>query len=348
MKITAELETWRHTLKSWQFSRTEQLAFLEDLTALVVDGVSVNQAVAAIATIQQGVMHEVAVFIVETIACGRSLADGLKPWFPAFVVELIRAGENAGTLKVALQAALSSLAEQQNQWLVLVTALAYPLLVVVLALTMIVFVKRSVLESFALIRPVSFWPPVGHDLYFMAIWIENAWPVVLATVVFFGLSLFYALPAWVGKSRCLFDSLPLFSDYRALLAARVMYTLGLLTTHGVVIKKALQIMQLQAQPYLAWHLLQMEHRLSGGEDNIAAVLETELIFPADLLRLQVVATGRGFEKALLSLGLQARRRAQQRTTKMGKLTGGLLLILAAGLAIFIVYGIYSVGSSVAG
>ena len=125
-----------------------------------------------------------------------------------------------------------------------------------------------------------------------------------------------------------------------------METLGLLLTNGIVLKRALALMQHQASPYLKWHLLLMEFRLSGGRDNIADVLETGLINPSTILRLKVIAKGKGFEQALVRLGRLTGEQNMKRISVVAKIAGGVLLTCGAAFAGFIIFAVYSVGSFV--
>ena len=67
----------------------------------------------------------------------------------------------------------------------------------------------------------------------------------------------------------------------------------------------------------------------------------------DAIRLRVVAKSKGFEHALISLGRQANRRVSNAIILSGKISGGLLMVFGAFMAVSIVFGIYSVGSNIA-
>src|SRR6185312_11377815 len=94
-----------------------------------------------------------------------------------------------------------------------------------------------------------------------------------------------------------------FSLYRELAGAQVMETLGLLIANGVVFKNAIKVMQYQANPYIASHLVTMEHLMAMGKGNIADVLTTGLIDEKNILRLRVMAEVKGFEHGLIRMGV---------------------------------------------
>ncbi len=332
---------------SLQFTHKQQQAFLEDLHSLVKDGVSVTQAIETIRTISTHATQKIATRIAEHIAQGKLLADGMQGFFSRAIIEIIRAGENSGTLDSTLESATQTFSQRSSAITSLIHAILYPLTVVCLALGVTVFIKNSVLNSFAKIKPITQWSSMGQSLFYLAEITQDGWWLILLIILGIIFLIAKMLRHYTHDSRHTIDTLPLFSLYRNVVAARLMETLGLLMRNGVILKKALQILQLDASPYLSWHLLMMELRLSGGTDNIADVLDTQLIQKNDLVRLRVVAKGKGFERALISLGRQANERNGKTIALMGKICGALLLALGAFIAATLIFGIYTVGSTIA-
>ncbi|MBS0349619.1 MAG: type II secretion system F family protein [Proteobacteria bacterium] len=328
-----------------QFTRKYQQAFLEDLASLIEDGVPASQAIDVIISVSAGITKKVAESISVSIAKGQSLADGMQFWFSRAVVEMIRVGETNGALPQTLRAAATTYTQYVSTLNAFLTSVLYPLSVVILALAVTAFIKNSVLQSFIEIKPLSSWPAVGKNLYQMGAFIQAAWWLILLTVIFLIVIINNVLKNVTGHMRQWIDDLPLISLYRAAVAARFMETLGLLVANGVVVRQALSTMQYDATPYLSWHLLQMEYHLSGGQENMGDVLDTNLISWGDLMRLRVVAKGKGFDQALISLGRQARERTAKKIDRAGKIIGALFLLIGAGIAMTIVFGIYNVGST---
>jgi len=336
--------------KSWdkfQFGRRQQLAFLEDITNLVDDGVPVNQAIETIAQIAEGVNRKVALSIAVGISSGQSFADSMQEWFARPIIEVIRAGETAGSLSQALKAAIQSYGEHSSAVTSLITALLYPITVLGLASIVLVFVKDSVLSNFLRIRPISVWPPIGQTLYSLANFVQHWWWLVIVMIVIVFIAISRMLATFTGTSRKIIDQIPVLALYREIAAARLMENLGLLLTNGVLLRRAIQTLQQGASPYIAWHLLKMEYRLSGGKENVGDVLDTDLINKNDIIRLRVIAKGKGFDHALLSIGRHAHRRNTKMISITGKILAGILLALGALTAITIVIGIYSIGSILA-
>jgi len=340
-------KAWDQRFQSWQFTRKQQQAFLEDMLSLIEDGVPATSAIETIREISFGVNKEVARAIETVIAQGKPLADGLEPWFARPIVEIIRAGEMGGTLTGSLRSAVASFASQTGVIRSLINSLLYPLIVVILAMAVLVFIKDSVLVNFLSIKPLSQWPSLGVTLFNFASDIQSWWWLWLLIMACIAYVMIVVLTHVTGKIRQYVDVMPVLSLYRAFAAARFMETLGLLLANGVVLKKALFILQREASPYLLYHLTKMQYRLSGGHENVAEVLDTDLIQRDDLVRLRVVAKGKGFDQALVSLGRKARERHSRSMELAGKIGGGVLLAVGAFIAATLVLGIYTVGSSIA-
>ncbi len=342
------LERIQEKRQRMQFGMNQQRAFLEDLSSLTKDGVPASQAVDTIAKISSGVVQEVAQRVMRALAQGKQLADGMHGWFSRPIIEIIRAGEDSGTLDKTIQSALESLTQKSSSLGSLLSSLVYPLTVFIAALGMTVFVKNSVLVNFIEIKPLAEWPATGQTMYAFANFVQYWWWFVVVVLVVGCFAYAKLLQHMTGDVRRTMDKIPPVSLYRDGIAAQFMETLGMLIENGVSLKQALSILHRDASAYLTWHLLMMEFRLGGGKENIADVLDTQLIKESDLVRLRVVARGKGFEHALISLGRQASQRNTRVVDMIGKVLGGIVLAAGAGIAAMMVFGIYTVGSAVAG
>lgn len=330
------------------FSSGEKQSFLEDLSTLVDDGVPANKAVEVIYKLSKGGTRHLAEAIMLKVSQGKAIADGMVGWLPLSVVELIRAGETGGTLAENMRAAAESLGRKNDTVAALANSLTYPLVVILLGLSVLVYINNSIFTQFMAIKPLAQWPEQGRTLVALATFVQYWWWLCLLLMGGAAFALAKMLANTVGDVRInVIDRIPLIAIYRQTAAARFMETLGLLISNGVVFKQALRIMQNQANPYLGWHLMIMERRLASGRANIAEVLDTGLVGKDDVVRLMAIADAKGFEHALVRLGRQSSARSAQTLRKFGKILGGVLLALGAMLAGYMILGIYNVGSSLA-
>lgn len=332
-----------HRFKQMQFGGKAQLAFLEDFHLLVQDGIPANRAIEMMAQATTGITRDVALSLSQTISEGQPLADGMRNWFAVNIVEIIRVGEEGGALNETLKSAIKTLGEQSGAMSAVLSAISYPLLVIIMACAIIVYLNNGVFVQFQEVKPISEWPQAGRDLVNLATLIQYWWWLVLLVVV--GLILLFRrlMSSYVGELRPILDRFPPFNLYRRFAAARLMETLGLLVANGVVFKSAIKVMQYQANPYIALHLVTMEHLMAMGKGNIADVLTTGLINEKDILRLRVMAEVKGFEHGLIRMGVLGSAQSLKTLKLISKIFGGLLLSVGAFLIVMIVRGIYLTG-----
>ena len=330
-------------LRRWQFGTAKQLAFLEDLFLLINDGIPANRAIEMLAQVSRGLTREVAASLAKKISEGQPLAEGMKEWFAPNVIEIVRVGEAGGALAQTLKSAINMLSQQGVAAGAFIGAVAYPLLVILMACIIIIYLDTSVFVQFRAIKPEEQWPDAGRRLVHVAYLIEHWWWFAVVFVVAAIAAMRYVMKNYIGELRPTLDRFPPFSFYRQLAAARVLETLGLLVANGVVFKSAIKVMQYQANPYVGSHLAHMEHLLSMGKTNIGDVLATGLVNEHDLMRLRVMAEVKGFEHGLIRMGIRGTDQATTTLKLIAKIFGGVLLTVGAGLIIIIVQGIYLTG-----
>jgi len=334
-----------HTFKRWRFGNKAQLAFLEDLSLLINDGIPANRAVDMMSQVTEGLTREVAYSLSEKISQGQPLAEGMKDWFAMNVVEIIRVGEAGGALSETLKSSINMLSQRGVAVGAFLGAVSYPILVISIACGVIVYLSNSVFVQFRLIKPIEQWPAAGRRLVHLATVIESWWWVVILAILLIVIILQRLMTSYTGELRSILDKVPPFNFYRQFAAARLLETLGLLVANGVVFKSAIKVMQYQANPYLNMHLVMMEHLLSMGKTNIADVLATGLVSDQDLMRLRVMAEVKGFEHGLIRMGLRGSEQATTTLKYISRVIGGMLLSIGGLMIIMIIQGIYTTGMS---
>jgi type II secretory pathway component PulF len=331
--------------RRWRFNNKAQLAFLEDLYLLINDGIPANRAIEMMAQVAAGLSREVALSLVEKIAQGQPLADGMRDWFAMNVVEIIRVGEAGGALGQTMKSAINTMAQRGTAISGFIGAIAYPLIVIIMACAIISYLNNSVFVQFRAIKPIESWPDAGRQLVAVADFIKNWWWVVIVSIIATAIILRRLMTNYAGALRPMLDKVPPFSFYKRFACARLLETLGLLVANGVVFKSAIKVMQYQAPPYLNSHLVTMEHLLSMGKTNIADVLSTGLVDTQDLMRLRVMAEVKGFEHGLIRMGVRGTELANKTMELISRVVGGALLAVGGILIIIIIRGIFLTGMS---
>jgi type II secretory pathway component PulF len=333
-------------LNQLSFDTKAQQAFLEDMASLIEDGVPLKQVLESFVAIHQGAPRQLAESMLSQLSQGYPIAEGMVGWYAPEIIEIIRAGEEGGILAQVLRTTAASLTQRESALNSVLNSMTYPLVVICGALAVSVFINHSIFSSFRSITPVREWPVGAQILTGIANFVQDWWWMLLATVFILIFLFIRFLKDYIGDLRPTLDNLPIWNIYRKLNAGRFMETLGLLIANGLVLKKALKILQNKASTYLASHLMVMERRLGAGQDNIADVLDTGLISAGDLSRLKLIAKSKGFEHALVRQGQRAQDEGTQSIKTSTKIFSGFLLALAAAFMIFMIVSVYSVGFSI--
>ena len=332
-------------LKSVRFGAKAQLAFLEDFYTLINDGIPANRAIEMMISATSGITCEVAISIAEKISQGQPLAEGMREWFNINIVEIIRVGEQGGALVATVKSAINTLGQSTGAMGAFIGAISYPVMVILMASGVILYLDGSVFIQFKAIKPVEQWPDAGKTLIGLAEIIRRYWWLFIVGGTGLVLGLLRIMSEYIGELRPQLDRFPPFTLYKQFTAARFMETLGLLVANGVVFKNALKVMQYRAAPYLTAHLVTMEHQLATGKGNVADILDTGLIDENDILRLRIMAEVKGFEHGLVRMGVRGTENSVKSLKKISKVLGMSLMVIGAWLIIDIVKGIYLTGMS---
>lgn len=339
----AIITSLKNSFKRFRFGSKAQLGFLEDLYLLINDGIPANRAVEMMAQVTTGVTREVAISLTEGISEGKPLAEGMKDWFSPNVVEIVRVGESGGALAQTMKSAINMLSQQGVAFGAFIGAVSYPLIVIIMGCIIILYLDRSVFTQFKAIKPVDQWPDAGRQLLELAQFIRRYWWLTIVGVIGVFIGLKYLMANYTGALRPYLDKYPPFSFYRKLCEARLLETLGLLVSNGVVFKSAIKVMMQQANPYVTSHLEYMENLLSKGKSNIADVLDTGLVEHHNLMRLRVMAEVKGFEHGLVRMGVRGTEEATATLKAISKVIGGLFLGVGGILILMIIRGIFMTG-----
>ncbi|HTM63882.1 MAG TPA: type II secretion system F family protein [Gammaproteobacteria bacterium] len=343
MEALSQFQNFVKIVNRKRFNSKQQLAFLEDLYLLINDGIPANRAVEMMAQVTTGLTRDVAITLTDKISQGQPLAEGMKEWFAPNVIEIIRVGEAGGALAQTMKSAINALSQQGVAMGAFVGAIAYPLTVIIMGCAIIIYLNKSVFSQFKMIKPIEQWPEAGQQLVALASFIQSWWWTVIVGVIALVIILRRLMSNYTGPLRPLLDKYPPFSFYRRMASARLLETLGLLVSNGVVFKSAIKVMQYQANPYMAWHLARMENLLGKGKSNIADVLDTGLVGTQDLMRLRVMAEVKGFEHGLVRMGIRGTEDATSTLKIISKVIGGIFLAVGGILILMIVRGIFMTG-----
>jgi type IV pilus assembly protein PilC len=263
---------------------TRQLATLIDAGLPLLRGLSVLAKQERDSVLKNAINK-----LADSVQGGSTFSEGLAQHprlFNNLYVNMVRAGELGGVLEVVLTRLAEFQEKAQKIKNKVVAAMVYPIIVLVLALAIMMFLMVFIVPRFEAI----FYDMLGDKplpaitLFVIGIsgFVQKHWAILLGSLV--GIIIVYKVVARTRAGRALFDRIklraPLFGDLiRKTSISRFSRTLGTLVTSGVPILQALTITRETAgNMVIARAISEVHDRVKEGE-SIVLPLETSGAFP---------------------------------------------------------------------
>ncbi|HEY3308081.1 MAG TPA: type II secretion system inner membrane protein GspF [Desulfuromonadaceae bacterium] len=344
-----EEDTMLQGATSFSFRRTVSTAdlslFTRRLATLVASAVPLFEAMGSLYEQEEsGILKQVLARVRDHIAEGASLSRAMMAdpkVFNESYVSMVSAGEASGALDVVLERLADFLEEQEEVRNRVTSAMAYPLLMILVGSGVMLFLLTFVIPKIVLIFEDSkaALPLITVILIKLSHFLQGWWwiPTGLAIA---------SIPAYRAAMRrekfrarrdALLLKLPVAGGMlQRLILSRFARVLGLLLSSGVPIIHALEITSevLVNRVYRQFLQEVMEEVAQGG--SLSNSLRKSRLFPPMLVHLTGVGEkGGNLEAMLLKAGVSYEREFASRLTRlMGLLEP--LLVLAMGLAVGIV------------
>jgi general secretion pathway protein F len=290
--------------------------------------------------------------IIEQVAndvnSGNTLADALSKHpnvFSSLFVNMVAAGETSGTLEEVLLRLAEILEKRVHLAAKVKSAIAYPLMMIVVAVGVVVFLMSVVVPGITAIfvemnRPLP-WPT--RFLISTSTFIKTY--LLLMTIVicaaFFGI-----IASYTTKNGRLFADrtklkLPLFGKlFLKLEIARLTRTLGILLVSGIPILSALEIAkQVIQNSFIAGALDSVKDLVSKGDNIANAIRRTELFPP---IVYHIIATGQisgDIESGLINIADMYDGEVELTTKTLTSLLEPVILLFMGAVVAFIVLAI---------
>jgi general secretion pathway protein F len=298
--------------------------------------------------VERATLKRVLSHVRQQVREGRSLADALQAHprvFSSIYVNMVRAGEESGTLETVL-ARLADYSEAQARLLRTVqSALTYPLLMVAVASAILIFLLAYVVPQVTRIfsETGQTLPLVTRMLIGLSSFLADYWWVFL--VVCAGGVLGCARLLRTPQGREWYDRFLLRLPWigrllQRLSVARMARTLGTLLASGVPLLSALDIVTHLVQNTLLRRALEEARAGVQEGESLAAPLKRSGLFPALLIQMIAVGERSGELEGLLAHAAEAYD--EEVATSLSRLTSllePLTILVMGGVVLFIVLAI---------
>jgi len=344
-----EEDTAEKASSSFSFQRGVLAAdlslFTRQLATLVASAVPLFEAIGSLYEQEDsGILKQVLARVRERIAEGASLSRALAAEpkiFGESYVSMVAAGEASGALDLVLERLADFLEEQEEARSRVVSAMAYPLLMVVVGSGVMMFLLTFVIPKIVVIFEDSkaALPLITIILIRFSRFLQGWWwiltGIAIASVPLYRAAMRRDIVRM--KRDAFLLKLPVVGGMlQRLILSRFARVLGLLLSSGVPIIRALEITSevLVNRVYRLFLQGVMEEVAQGC--SLSSSLRKSPLFPPLLVHLAGVGEkGGNLEAMLLKAGVSYEREFNARLTRlMGLLEP--LLVLAMGLAVGIV------------
>jgi len=226
--------------------------------------------------------------VADDVNSGKTLSGALRKQpdvFSNLFVSMVAAGEASGTLEEILVRLAEILEKRVHLAAKVKATVAYPLMMIVVAVAVVVFLMSVVVPGITTIfvemnRPLP-WPTkllISTSAFMRTYWV---FLVALAGAIFLGVGAAYKTHKgrlWMDRSKL---RLPLFGKlFLKLEVARLSRTLGILLTSGIPILSALDIArQVVQNSFIAGSLESVKNLVNKGDAIANAVKKTRLFPP---------------------------------------------------------------------
>lgn len=345
------MEKWFFNLSvTFEFGPKQRAAFYAKLSQLLENGVSLDVALEQLQRVANrnrgSVMGQLYSRWRRSVANGVNFGKCMAPYIPTSEGILIETGANSGHLISALKNAEIAVEQQGKVKKAIVTAAAYPGVLVMMLIGALVLSSYQVIPTFAEIIPVEDWTGISYSVAMVSEFIRGYGFFIFLLVLLIVMVISYSMPRWSGKSRVVADGFVPYNFYRMWQGSAFLLSVSSLMSAGVKIDEtSLTRLMRNADPYLATRIAAVRKWMSSGANFGDALHNTGYKFPdEDLIAdMQIYAQLRGFDKNISKITFDWVDNLIEEVQTSMKVVNTIVLFLIAitiGMLILAFFGVF--------
>lgn len=277
---------------------------------------------------------------------GVSWGVAIRKWAPASEAMLIDSGERSGQIVDTLTRVIEMTEAMRALRKTLVSNLAYPVVVFVVLVFMIIIFGFRIVPQMADIIPPEQWPGVSKTLYVASTFLNTYIVHITLAVVGIGYGILYSLPRWNGRWRLQFDRIPPWSVYRAIQSAAFLVSLSSLMRAGSPLQESIEKLRRGNTPYVSVRLAKMIALLKSGVPNGRA-LNTGLLSNETALDMEAYGEVADFQKAMEDIGTEVIEETGDRIKSSTNILGTCLLVMTGVFVGWVMYSFFTLATELA-
>lgn len=333
-----------------QFSGRDRLSLYRRLMRYLGNGVSITQALETMwkyASEDGKKPKAVQAVVIDSwlanVRNGKSFGVAIQEWVPQSDRVVIEAGETSGKLAEAIDNACLLHESQKKIKGAVIAGVAYPLLLVAVAIGFMVMFGTQVIPSFEQILPREQWTGVGAQMATMSDFVNVGLVPTLCAVAGLAAAIAWSMPRWTGKLRSRVDTFPPYSIYRLVAGSGFLLSVAALIKAGVKVTNVLRLLQRDATPWYNERIGKTLAHVNNGLDIGDGLYKTGLNFPdkETVNDLRSYAKLEGFDEMLMKLGKENLEETVLKIQGQAAILRNAGIILLGGVFAWIAIGIFS-------
>ena len=337
-------------VKIKRVNNTEVILFSRRMAAMFRAGLNPNRCLNILVqqTHNKGLKKILRDLQVE-INAGSSFADALSghpEMFSKIYVNTVSIGEEGGNLEEVLQRLASFAQKQKNLKESIRSALLYPIIVLLVAVGVIVFLLSFVLPEFATVfeRVNVSLPPVTQWMFRMSELVKTQWPIIMTIIIMSIFGMFAFIQTIPG--RYFFDRfklmLPIVGGLvRKVAILRLSRSLELLIRNGINIVRSFEIVSRSVGNVIIGKVLENVciNLRKGG--NISTSLQESGEFPPMVVEMIAVGEETGdMEEMLIEISDSYEQEVEYSTKNLTSIIEPVLLVFMAAIVAFVAISMF--------
>ena len=332
-----------------RITRGDVSVFTTQFAALVEAGMPVVDALdIVIQQTEKKSMRKMISVLKEEVNKGVSLADAFKLFprqFSSLYINMVRAGQESGSLEIVLQRLADFLQLQMEMRSKITATLAYPLLMLIVGITVVFFLVAFVIPTVSGIfeEMNQALPLPTMILLGVSGFLKETWPYLLVIIIAF--FVFFIRYKRTPQGRVLVDRLKLKTpligvQYKRIIMTRFTRTLATLLTNGVPIVTSFDIVKnIIDNTLIAGAIEKARNDIKEGKE-ISKPLAESGIFPPVVVNMVAVGEKSGqLEEMLNRVSKIMEAELDSALKKLMSLFEPIMILLMGGIVAFIVVSI---------
>ncbi|MGR5448580.1 type II secretion system F family protein [Vibrio sp. PNB22_3_1] len=288
------------------FNDAGRISLLEDLLELLQEGMSIVEIAKDFERYGSGAVKSVGKRILESVGSGRSFSYAFEGYYNDITVQTLLAGELTQDIVGGCKNAIIAIQNTGGVVGQIIKALWVPVAQLVVIVTIVSALSMNIFPILEGLVPMYQWPSISKIFYSTVLWVTGN--VTLLISFFFAVPILFRLllRLYVGMGREFFDKLPIFSQFRYIVAAQVMFTMATILRSGGSLLEAVEFSERGGSRYQRKMVGLIMGKLNASRSPaIGEILDVGLLQDRQLARLKVLASAGDGNAARIQKSAQA-------------------------------------------